>query len=136
MGKTAVAEGLAQRIVKGDVPASMKEKEVVSLDLAALIAGAKYRGEFEEVREGCCAQPASLSSCFFLLLLLSDARPRRPLQRLKAVIQDIKGAEGRVILFVDELHMVLGLGGGGEGTMDAGKPRAPPCLHRHPLPAR
>jgi ATP-dependent Clp protease ATP-binding subunit ClpB len=88
VGKTAVVEGLAQRVVEGDVPDSLKGRRVLSLDLAAMVAGAKYRGEFEE--------------------------------RLKAVLEEIKGAEGQIITFIDELHTVVGAGAGGDSSMDAG----------------
>ncbi|HET6560700.1 MAG TPA: ATP-dependent chaperone ClpB [Marmoricola sp.] len=88
VGKTAVVEGLAQRIVDGDVPDSLKGRRLLSLDLGAMVAGAKYRGEFEE--------------------------------RLKAVLTEIKEAEGQVITFIDELHTVVGAGAGGDSAMDAG----------------
>ena len=88
VGKTAVVEGLAQRVVAGDVPDSLRGRQVVSLDLSSMVAGAKYRGEFEE--------------------------------RLKAVLNEIKEAEGKVITFIDELHTVVGAGASGEGAMDAG----------------
>ncbi len=88
VGKTAVVEGLAQRVVAGDVPDSLKGRRVLSLDLAAMVAGAKYRGEFEE--------------------------------RLKAVLEEIKSAEGQIITFIDELHTVVGAGAGGDSAMDAG----------------
>ena len=87
VGKTAIAEGLAQRIVRGDVPDSLKDRKVFSLDMGSLVAGAKYRGEFEE--------------------------------RLKAVLQEIKKSEGQIILFIDELHTIVGAGKT-DGAMDAG----------------
>jgi ATP-dependent Clp protease ATP-binding subunit ClpB len=87
VGKTAIAEGLAHRIVSGDVPENLKSKKIYSLDMGALIAGAKYKGEFEE--------------------------------RLKAVVKEVIGAEGEIILFIDEIHTLVGAGGGGEGAMDA-----------------
>ena len=87
VGKTAIVEGLAQRIVRGDVPEGLKDKTIFALDMGSLVAGAKYRGEFEE--------------------------------RLKAVLQELKAAEGRILLFIDELHTVVGAGAA-EGAMDAG----------------
>ena len=87
VGKTAIAEGLAQRIVRGDVPENLKDRIVFSLDMGALVAGAKYRGEFEE--------------------------------RLKSVLNEVKKSEGKIILFIDELHTIVGAGKT-DGAMDAG----------------
>lgn len=87
VGKTAIAEGLAHRINNGDVPENLKSKQIFSLDMGALIAGAKYKGEFEE--------------------------------RLKSVVKEVTGSNGEIILFIDEIHTLVGAGGGGEGAMDA-----------------
>jgi len=87
VGKTAIVEGLAQRIISGDVPENLKSKTLISLDMGLLVAGAKYKGEFEE--------------------------------RLKAVIKEVTDSEGEIILFIDEIHTLIGAGGGGEGAMDA-----------------
>ena len=88
VGKTAIVEGLAQRIVEGDVPEGLKGKRVIGLDMGSMVAGAKYRGEFEE--------------------------------RLKAVLKEITDAEGEIVTFIDELHTIVGAGGGADGAMDAG----------------
>ncbi len=87
VGKTAIVEGLAQRIVQGDVPENLKTKTLISLDLGLLVAGAKYKGEFEE--------------------------------RLKSVIKEVTDSDGEILLFIDEIHTLIGAGGGGEGAMDA-----------------
>lgn len=87
VGKTAIVEGLATRIIKGDVPNSLKNKSIWELDMGALVAGAKYRGEFEE--------------------------------RLKAVLKEVKDSDGEIIMFIDEIHMIVGAGAL-EGAMDAG----------------
>ena len=87
VGKTAIVEGMAQRIVNGDVPGNLKSKTIISLDMGLLVAGAKYKGEFEE--------------------------------RLKSVIKEVTDSEGEIILFIDEIHTLVGAGGGGEGAMDA-----------------
>ena len=101
-GKTAIVEGLAQRIVAGDVPSSLKDRDLVALDLGAMVAGAKYRGEFED--------------------------------RLKAVLREVKQSEGRIILFIDELHTIVGAGSTGDSSMDAGN-MLKPALARGELHA-
>ena len=101
-GKTAIVEGLAQRIVAGDVPSSLKDREIVSLDLGAMMAGAKYRGEFED--------------------------------RLKNVLREVKESNGNVILFIDELHTIVGAGAGGDSSLDAGN-MLKPALARGELRA-
>ncbi len=101
-GKTAIVEGLAQRIVAGDVPSSLKDRDVVALDIAAMLAGAKYRGEFED--------------------------------RFKAVLREVQEAHGRVILFIDELHTIVGAGAGGDSSLDAGN-MLKPALSRGELHA-
>ena len=101
-GKTAIIEGLAQRIVKGDVPSTLKDKKIVALDLASMVAGAKYRGEFED--------------------------------RLKAVLREVKQSEGQIILFIDELHTIVGAGSTGDSSMDAGN-MLKPALARGELHA-
>ena len=87
VGKTAIVEGMAQRIIDGDVPENLKTKTLVSLDMGLLVAGAKYKGEFEE--------------------------------RLKSVIKEVQDSDGEIILFIDEIHTLIGAGAGGEGAMDA-----------------
>src|SRR5207237_318683 len=111
VGKTAIVEGLAQRIVDGDVPEGLRDRRLIALDLSAMVAGAKYRGEFED--------------------------------RLKAVLKEIADAKGQIIVFIDELHTIVGAGAA-EGAMDAGNMTQPklaqggaqPSLHRRSLLAR
>ncbi|MDR2721561.1 MAG: ATP-dependent Clp protease ATP-binding subunit, partial [Coriobacteriaceae bacterium] len=101
-GKTAIVEGLAQRIVAGDVPSSLKDRDLVALDMASMIAGAKYRGEFED--------------------------------RLKAVLREVKDSDGQILLFIDELHTIVGAGSTGDSSMDAGN-MLKPALARGELHA-
>ena len=101
-GKTAIVEGLAQRIVAGDVPSSLRDREVIALDLSAMVAGAKYRGEFED--------------------------------RLQAVLREVKESDGQIILFIDELHTIVGAGSSGDSSMDAGN-MLKPALARGELHA-
>ncbi|MGI6105220.1 MAG: ATP-dependent chaperone ClpB [Raoultibacter sp.] len=101
-GKTAIVEGLAQRIVAGDVPTSLKDREIITLDIPAMLAGAKYRGEFED--------------------------------RLKAVLREVKESDGQILLFIDELHIIVGAGSTGDSTIDAGN-MLKPALARGELHA-
>ena len=101
-GKTAIVEGLAQRIVAGDVPTSLKDRDIISLDLGSMMAGAKYRGEFED--------------------------------RLKSVLREVKSSDGQIILFIDELHTIVGAGAGGDSSLDAGN-MLKPALARGELHA-
>lgn len=101
-GKTAIVEGLAQRIVTGDVPSSLKDRDIIMLDLASMVAGAKYRGEFED--------------------------------RLKAVLREVKDSEGQILLFIDEIHTIVGAGSTGDSSMDAGN-MLKPALARGELHA-
>ncbi|MCL2825771.1 MAG: ATP-dependent chaperone ClpB [Eggerthellaceae bacterium] len=102
VGKTAIVEGLAQRIVAGDVPTSLKDRDIIALDLASMVAGAKYRGEFED--------------------------------RLKAVLREVKESAGQILLFIDELHTIVGAGSTGDSSMDAGN-MLKPALARGELHA-
>ena len=107
VGKTAIVEGLAHRIVRRDVPENLKDKEIYSLDMGALIAGAKYRGEFEE--------------------------------RLKAVLKEVKQSEGRILLFIDEIHLIVGAGKTntkGSNAYKCTRPEPPSCCRNATTPFR